>query len=164
MRLSIRGYAAHRQRKGFRGGSHVAVSKAIEQGRIRLGRDGKINPKTADQSWALNTRTRGHGPRSGTLAALRLQRELLVFEREKHELAEKRARLVDRDEWEAASRESNLSITQALMAMPASLAPIVATESDRETCHRIIRRETERILSAVADKLALMGKTKSEER
>jgi hypothetical protein len=49
MGLSIRGYGKHR------GVSHVAVKKAIDTGRITLGADGLIDPKSADQEWAQNT-------------------------------------------------------------------------------------------------------------
>ena len=49
MELSIRGYARHR------GVAESAVRKAITQGRITKGKNGKINPKIADQEWNKNT-------------------------------------------------------------------------------------------------------------
>ena len=49
MELSIRGYARHR------GVAESAVRKAITQGRITKGKNGKINPKIADKEWNKNT-------------------------------------------------------------------------------------------------------------
>ena len=49
MELSIRAYARHR------GVTEAAVRKAIKQGRISKGKNGKINPKTADKEWGQNT-------------------------------------------------------------------------------------------------------------
>jgi hypothetical protein len=49
MELSIRGYARHR------GVAESAVRKAITQGRITKGKNGKINPKIADKEWTKNT-------------------------------------------------------------------------------------------------------------
>ena len=47
--LSIRAYGRHR------GISEAAVRKAIAQGRITKGKNGKINPKIADKEWGQNT-------------------------------------------------------------------------------------------------------------
>lgn len=55
MGLSRRAYAAHRKARGLPGGSHTAVNKAIETGRIRLDADGTITPATADQQWLIGT-------------------------------------------------------------------------------------------------------------
>ena len=49
MELSIRGYARHR------GVAESAVRKAIAQGRITKGKNGKINPKIADKEWGQNS-------------------------------------------------------------------------------------------------------------
>jgi hypothetical protein len=49
MELSIRGYARHR------GVAESAVRKAIAQGRITKGKNGKINPKVADKEWGQNS-------------------------------------------------------------------------------------------------------------
>ncbi len=49
MELSIRGYARHR------GVAESAVRKAIAQGRITKGKNGKINPKIADKEWVQNS-------------------------------------------------------------------------------------------------------------
>lgn len=55
MRGSQRAYAKHRKELGLSGGSHVAVGKAIESGRIKLEADGKIDFAKADASWSRNT-------------------------------------------------------------------------------------------------------------
>ena len=49
MGLSIRAYARHRRV------SHVAVLRAIKQGRVPLEPDGTINPVKADASWVRTT-------------------------------------------------------------------------------------------------------------
>jgi hypothetical protein len=49
MELSIRAYARHR------GVVESAVRKAIAQGRITKGKNGKINPKVADKEWSQNS-------------------------------------------------------------------------------------------------------------
>ncbi|MBU6141384.1 MAG: hypothetical protein KGP29_07540 [Proteobacteria bacterium] len=49
MELSIRGYARHR------GVAESAVRKAIAQGRISKGKNGKINPDLADKEWSQNS-------------------------------------------------------------------------------------------------------------
>ena len=49
MELSIRAYARHL------GVTEAAVRKAIRQGRVSKGKNGKINPKTADKEWGQNT-------------------------------------------------------------------------------------------------------------
>ena len=49
MELSIRGYARHR------GVTEAAVRKAISQGRISKGKNGKIAPEKADNEWNKNT-------------------------------------------------------------------------------------------------------------
>jgi hypothetical protein len=49
MGLSIRAYARQR------GVSHVAVLRAIKQGRVPLEADGSVDPAKADASWERNT-------------------------------------------------------------------------------------------------------------
>jgi hypothetical protein len=49
MELSIRAYARHR------GVAESAVRKAIKQGRVSKGKNGKINPKIADKEWSQNS-------------------------------------------------------------------------------------------------------------
>ena len=50
--ISQREYAKHR------GVYHSAVRKAIQSGRIRVGRKGKVDPDRADAEWARNTAPR----------------------------------------------------------------------------------------------------------
>ena len=55
MGISIRAYAAHRSERGLPGGSHTAVRKAIQSGRITQEPDGSIDPGRADAQWAGQT-------------------------------------------------------------------------------------------------------------
>lgn len=62
--MNLRQYAAHRKKNGLRGQSHVAVLKAIQEGRLkdsaRLEKSGKkqswvIDAELADREWGENT-------------------------------------------------------------------------------------------------------------
>lgn len=55
MGLSRRAYAVHRKERGLPGGSHTAVNKALETGRIALEPDGTIDPAKADAQWERGT-------------------------------------------------------------------------------------------------------------
>lgn len=61
--LSIRGYAAHRKAQGLSGGTHAAVRRAIQEGRLEgcvkwLGNGhARIEPVKADKVWAASTTT-----------------------------------------------------------------------------------------------------------
>lgn len=55
-RYSLRGYAASRARRGLRGGTLAAVQRAIKDGRILKGLDGKLDREEADSQWHANTR------------------------------------------------------------------------------------------------------------
>ena len=71
--MNLQQYGDHRKALGMKGGSHVAVLKAIERGRLmapaveRRGRGWEINPELADQQWAdaTNTAERGSGHHRG---------------------------------------------------------------------------------------------------
>jgi hypothetical protein len=52
--LSIRAYAVHRKTNGLPGGTHGAVRKAIETGRVKTV-GGKIDPEQADADWTRKT-------------------------------------------------------------------------------------------------------------
>jgi len=68
--MNLAEYAGHRKAKGLRGGSHVAVLKAIQSGRLtspavsRNGRNWIIDPSLADAQWADNTDQGNAGGRS----------------------------------------------------------------------------------------------------
>ena len=79
--MNLRQYAAHRKELGLRGQSHVAVLKAIQEGRLkdsaRLEKSGKkqawvIDPELADQEWGDNTDgfPKGTGDKFGASPAL----------------------------------------------------------------------------------------------
>ena len=53
--MSIRAYAEHRKKRGLTGGSAWSVQKALKEGRIKKGEDGKIDPAQADRDWQRNT-------------------------------------------------------------------------------------------------------------
>ncbi|MBF0140112.1 MAG: hypothetical protein HQL74_07515 [Magnetococcales bacterium] len=49
MKMGVREYARHR------GTSHTAVQRAIKAGRIKVGKDGRIDSVKADRDWEANT-------------------------------------------------------------------------------------------------------------
>lgn len=55
MGVSIRAYAASRKERGLPGGSHTAVRKAIQAGRITTLPDGTLDPARADREWDTQT-------------------------------------------------------------------------------------------------------------
>ncbi len=52
---SLRAYAAHRKSLGLPGGSHPAVRKAIQSGRIKVSANGQIEFEQADHDWEQNS-------------------------------------------------------------------------------------------------------------
>ncbi len=62
--MGLREYARHRKAKGLPGGSGAAVSKALGDGRIKRGGDGRIDSDQADLAWSQNTREQGQTDRA----------------------------------------------------------------------------------------------------
>lgn len=53
--MSQRAYARHRLELGLPGGTHKAVQKALDRGRISANADGQIDSDQADRLWVANT-------------------------------------------------------------------------------------------------------------
>jgi hypothetical protein len=75
MGVSIRAYAAHRSERGLPGGSHTAVRKAIQSGRISKAPDGTIDPARADAEWAGQTDPSQQRGAASVAAAVEAARE-----------------------------------------------------------------------------------------
>lgn len=102
MKLSRRAYAKHR------GVSETAVRKAIQEGRIELEPNDKIDPEKADAQWDQNTRKRsssyssdfgmdtGSSGQSTTYQQARTANEVYKAQTAKLELERLKGTLVDR--------------------------------------------------------------------
>ncbi len=53
--LSNKAYARYRKERNLPGGTHQAVKKALERGRIYKNKYGLIDPRQADAEWEANT-------------------------------------------------------------------------------------------------------------
>lgn len=151
MKLSMRQYAIHR------GVSVQAVSKAVKEGRIKLGRDKKIDVAKADKEWAANTNTRaGSDPAVAgleipTYAESRAAREAYAALREKQLFELEAKTLVPRDQVTKILQAIIATARAKLLAMPNSLAPLVAVENDERKCQTILAAGVREALDELSD-------------
>jgi len=157
--LSLRAYARHR------GVSLAAVQKAIRSGRISRNADGLIDSERADAEW--NAKTRPGQSRAPLAAAAPLEpaeappdgldyfraraiRENYLARMAKIEFEEKTAKLVSRDEVEAAAFTRGRIVRDNLLNIPDRLAATLAAESDADKVHRLLSDEIRRALNDLA--------------
>jgi len=151
-------YAKHR------GVSRVAVHKAIQGQRIML-MDGKIDPNVADIQWAANTRARIRNaapdvaPAAPALIVANDAEPRISYEeaRRRRELAEasiaemKQAELagdlIRTDAVRTAWAGKITSTRDALLQIPARLAPQLAAESDLVAVTGLLELEIRQVLS-----------------
>jgi hypothetical protein len=179
MLLSIRSYAAHRKSNGLPGGTHGAVRKAIEAGRIAL-IGGKVDADQADQDWASKTdpaKQRGDAPRrqpaAETPAGDRHKAETPVDEPESGDANNYQQSRAAREFWESElsrlkaerekgnliSRESAekawggmvVSTRTKALYLPSQLASKLAAESDPITCQEILQDAVHKLLSELSE-------------
>jgi hypothetical protein len=142
--LTLRGYARHR------GCSHEAVRRAIAAGRIEAGKDGRIDPATADKQWRERTATSNGAP----LAAAR--RRLIAAQARRAELrARKEAgELLEAHDVERVWSGHVARARTMLLAWSATLADKVhraAVLEDVGAVERLLEREVRRVLQQLAD-------------
>jgi phage terminase large subunit GpA-like protein len=130
-RLTQAEYAKHR------GCSAVAVHKAIKAGRITTFEDGTIDPEVADIQWAKNSRARVRttpAPAPGLPA-----------------MPSSRAELVRIDQVRAALRGGKLApVREALLQIPARLAPLLASQSDSGRIQTMLEAEIHQVLAPLS--------------
>lgn len=132
-----------------RGCSRVAVTKAIDKGRISL-IDGMIDPAVADVQWKANTRARAgsasmretrqakdDGGEEGYMAA-RTRREQAEAELAELKLAEARGDLVRAAEVRSALAKRAAALREGLLQLPARLTPVLAAETDPARVHEML--------------------------
>jgi len=152
MKLSMRGYATHR------GVAYSAVARAVKAGRITLGRDKKIDVAKADKQWEANTTKRGGSDSAviakglPTYAESRAAREAYSALREKQEYEVRANALVQRDQVLKMLQSLIGAARAKLLAMPSSLAPVLAIESTERRCQEILQASIYEALHELSDK------------
>lgn len=158
-----------------RGCTEGAVRRAIRDGRIAL-IDGKIDPVAADAQWQRNTRVRmGSRPATDTAAggarlpqgagrsggadespddggywASKSRREAAEADLAELKLAEQRGELVRAADIRAALSKRLAATREALLQLPARLAPVLAAETDQARVHDLLQAELHGALLGVA--------------
>ncbi|HWR52218.1 MAG TPA: hypothetical protein VN428_13995, partial [Bryobacteraceae bacterium] len=151
--VSLRQYAKHR------GVSHTAVEKAVKQGRITVGPDGKIDVDQADREWSRNSSpvnapkpTSRPAPMSEptssgpTYAQSRAVRELYLARLAKIEFEERSSKLVSSDEVRVTAFTTSRTIRDNLLNIPDRLAAMLAAETDAAQVHQILTDEIRKVL------------------
>lgn len=192
--LSRRGYAKHR------GVSETAVRQALKGNRITLSGDGTIDPAVADRQWERNTdptkprnsvsgdpkhrkdspdapptpmgegNGKGAADGSGGYAKARGYREVYAARLAKLEYEERIGSMLPRADVERAATLAGQAVRDAILAMNARVAKIVARLTDERACRGVLDKEAravigdlEKRLSAAAakpDKSAARGRRK----
>lgn len=160
--LSFTAYAAHR------GVSAAAVSQAVSAGRITTVQDegGRrlIDPEVADVQWKKNTDLKqseranagkrgGNLPDAGTPQSekyweIRTRREAAEMQMAELRAAELAASLVSAERVRAAAMRMSRMLRDSLLAIPAKIAPTLATETDP---HQVEQRLTAALRRALDD-------------
>lgn len=160
-------YARHR------GCSRVAVGKAVKAGRISLV-NGLIDPVVADIQWQKNSRARASAHQPGQLplddsaASIRVdsvepaapsvdgymlsrnRREAAEAERAELSLAEAKGELIRVDAVKGVLANVFSATRDALLQLPARLAPLLAAESDPATVQTLLHADIHQALQLLA--------------
>lgn len=162
-----------------RGCTEAAVRRAVRDGRITL-IEGKIDPVAADAQWARNTRVRagshatddanlsGSGASGGRAAPdadadddgaagywkSRARRELAEADMAELKLAEQRGQLVRAADIRAAQARRLAALREALLQLPARLAPVLAAEADNARVHELLQAELHQVLAHMTEATA----------
>lgn len=161
-------YAKHR------GCSAVAVHKAVKAGRISL-IDGRIDPDVADIQWERNTRARvsaqppaalepvrpPEGLRSDSPAdetrsgdygywQSRSRREAAEASMAEMKRAELAGELIRVSAVRAALTQAYVTMREAILNIPARVAPQLAAESDPATIQNLLHAEVHSALTALS--------------
>ncbi len=161
--LTQAGYARHR------GVSRPAVARAVREGRITLAPGGLIDPVAADAQWDANTR-----PRAGTKEQPTAPEAVGTEATMSYKEATRRRAVADMLQAERAEREQAgelirvqavrdvlaldyATTREAIMQMPARMAPLLAAETDPAAVERILSVEIHQALSRLAGSADAVG-------
>lgn len=164
-RMSLRAYARSRKARGLPGGTHRAVQRAIESGRIAeaVDDDGLIDPELADRLWAENTRPSLARGAAGTstppagrqaaaeYAAARARLAVARAEREELELAVRKGELVPLEIVEQRYGAFVESVVHAIRRVPARWAPYLCHERPVAEAQAELARLVNELLTELAD-------------
>jgi len=175
--LSRRGYARHR------GVSEAAVRNAIKGGRITVGADGTIDSRAADRQWERNTDpskprnsvtgdpkhqkdspddpstpmgSKGNGDAQGTAGYARARgfREVYTARLARLEYEERAGLVLPRAIVERAGFLAGQAVRDAILAMNARVAPVVARLTDARACRETLDKESRAIITDLEKRLA----------
>ena len=153
-----------------RGVSKEAVSLAVKHGRLKnsVSRDDKGNPKIApalaDQEWEANTDKRrgwyaiqnskanaeASEKVSGTLSQSRAVREAYLARLAKLDFEERSGELIRVESVRSALASLVSSTREAILQVPARVAPVLAVENDPARLHDVLMEELQQALSQLA--------------
>lgn len=151
MKLSIHAYATHR------GVSRTAVQRAIKDGRISLGEDGKIDVGEADRQWDENTQTRAGSTTSVEVNGLptygqsRAVREAYAALREKKEYEDRAQQLVGRDQVLQTMEILIRTAKAKLEELPSALARPLSNETTERGCLELLQASIYGVLEELSD-------------
>lgn len=163
--LSRSAYARHRKAQGLPGGSHVAVIKALKDGRIVLEPDGTIDPAKADAAWqsntngalqrarpakAVETAPEADSRAGATYAEVRAAHEQIRARREKIKLDRELGNLVPADKVAGAFRDVSQVLRDRLLNIPERLR--------RQAPAQLVQLVEDEIRSALDDAAAEIAK------
>lgn len=148
-----------------RGCTESAVRRAVKDGRISE-IDGKIDPVAADAQWSRNTQVRagsrpagqGDGVVHAPVAdesdedsywASRARRERTEADLAELRLAEQRGQLVRAADVRATHARKLASLREALLQLPARVAPVLAAETDAARIDDVLQAELTLVLAHV---------------
>jgi predicted polyphosphate/ATP-dependent NAD kinase len=127
--MTVLAYARHR---------HVGrrtVQRALQEGRIRRGSDGLIDPVAADRAWAAHTRQ--HAPIAEAtvvdLEEARRRRALADAERHELEVARLRSELVSRARALHTAHEFARALRESCQTWPVRIGAALATAFELDT-------------------------------
>jgi len=151
--MGIREYARHRQV------SHPAVLKALRSGRINQNADGLIDAEQADRDWVANTHPAPRAPRrvpspaaaDPGFARARTVRAHFEALTARHEYERRAAELLDANEVKVAAAVVSQHFRHVMLAVPETVAPRVAGESDPARVYALLTAAIREALTAFAD-------------
>lgn len=154
-----------------RGISREAIRKAVESGRIRLGRgllkNGRLDPKAADRALRDNTDARGGGALKGApkLYEEKARREAALAQLAELELEQARGNVVLRSEVKTAADEIARLVKERILAVPERVIEVLESLGVRDTvrARKALNDELRRALESLADETAPAQAARSAE-
>jgi hypothetical protein len=150
--MSLRAYAAHR------GCALQAVQKAIQSGRIKKDKSGKIDAGTADIDWAKSTdpsKQRNTAPAStsaDSFAKARAAREAYNAKLAQLNYEERSSGLVDAAMVRRRAFENARAVRDVLLNIPNRISGELAGQNDPQKIHNMLTVEITRALDELTAK------------